>query len=70
VTGREFTTLQFAVAARLRPDRARQILHGFEEAGVVERRASRWAATPYGLALSRAFATITPVTSPAARRAA
>ena len=62
MSGRVFSTLQFAAACGLRPQRARLILEGFEEIGVVERRGRKWAATRYGLDLSRGLALTAPVT--------
>jgi hypothetical protein len=64
---------EFAACCDLRPEQAKLILRGFLQAGVVAKLTkTRYAATPYGLSLSRGL-TIgarDPVAPPRTRRAA
>ncbi len=54
MTGRPFTLDAFAAGCDLRPEQAQLFLRDFIEAGIVEQlTTTRFAATPYGLRLSR-----------------
>jgi hypothetical protein len=59
-SAKTFSVLEFAAVAGCSPKLAKEFLEHFLEAGVVEHHPDGWAATSYGLKLSRGLSLAAP----------